>query len=361
MVPIIDGHNDTVLRFYTEDVLELPRRDFFSENDSGHIDFPRAMAGGMLGGFFAIFSPNRFRAPRAVEDDFPGQKDAPETALTYATPLPAPVPQAHALRYTVAMLRRLYGWERQSEGRLRLVDSAASLKQCLNDGVLGLIVHIEGAEAIDPDLDALYVLYAAGLRSLGLVWSRPNAFGHGVPFNFPAGPDIGPGLTPAGKRLVRACNELGILVDMSHLNLAGFEDVAAISSAPLVCTHSGVHALCATPRNLLDSQIDAIAATNGVIGVNFHTGFLREDGRGNRPTPLTEIVRHATYIADRVGVEHVALGSDFDGATMPHDLKDVAGLPRLVEALAAHGFTAAEIDQIAHGNWLRVLHQTWGA
>ena len=111
-------------------------------------------------------------------------------------------------------------------------------------GNLAAVLHIEGAEAIDPELEALEVFYAAGLRSLGPVWSRPNVFGHGVPFRFPSSPDTGPGLTDAGKELVRACNRLRIMLDLTHLNEAGFWDVAALTDAPLVATHSNVHALC---------------------------------------------------------------------------------------------------------------------
>ena len=224
-----------------------------------------------------------------------------------------------------------------------------------------MIIHFEGAEAIDTNLDALHVFYQAGLRSLGPVWSRPTKFGNGVPFNFPATPDIGKGLTKAGKRLIKACNELGIMIDMSHLNEKGFWDVAKISDAPLVCTHSNAHACAPSPRNLLDKQLDAIKETGGVTGMNYHKGFLRADGRSNKETSLTEIVRHAAYIAERIGVDHVTLGSDFDGASMPEDLKDAAGLPKLIDAFRTHGFNEEEIAKIAHGNWLRVLRQTWKA
>src|ERR687885_810159 len=122
----------------------------------------------------------------------------------------------------------------------------------------GLVLHIEGAEAIDPELEALELWYAAGLRSLGPVWSRPNAFGEGVPFAFPASPDTGPGLTRAGKALVRRCAELGIAVDLSHLNEAGFWDVARLDQGPLIASHSGAHALAAASRNLTDAQLDAV-------------------------------------------------------------------------------------------------------
>jgi membrane dipeptidase len=230
----------------------------------------------------------------------------------------------------------------------------------LESGIFAMIFHIEGAEAIDADLTALDVLYAAGLRSLGIVWSRPNIFGHGVPFAFPSSPDTGPGLTDAGKALVRGCNQRGILLDLSHLNEQGFWDVAALSTAPLVATHSGAHALCASARNLTDRQLDAIAASGGVVGVNYHVSFLRADGqRDADTTSLTEIVRHVDYMVKRMGIDHVALGSDFDGAVMPGDLRDAAGLPKLMSALRAAGYDDAALRQIAYGNWLRVLGQTW--
>ena len=167
------------------------------------------------------------------------------------------------------------------------------------------------------------------------------------------------GLTAAGKRLVTACNRLGVLVDLSHLNEAGFWDVHRISDAPLVATHSAVHALCPSPRNLTDAQLDAIGATGGIVGVNFHVGFLRPDGDADAPTSLREIVRHARYVADRIGVEHVGLGSDFDGAHMPDDLEDVTRLPDLVGALGEAGFSQRDLGLITHENWVRVLEQTW--
>ena len=111
-----------------------------------------------------------------------------------------------------------------------------------------MVLHLEGAEAIDGDLNFLEVLYAAGLRSLGPVWSRNNIFGHGVPFKFPASPDLGDGLTAAGEKLVSACNEMKILVDLSHITEKGFWDVARLSKAPLVATHSNAHALCPSPQ-----------------------------------------------------------------------------------------------------------------
>ena len=154
-----------------------------------------------------------------------------------------------------------------------------------------------------------------------------------MPFRFPSSPDTGPGLTDAGRELVRACNSLGILVDLSHLNEAGFWDVRRLSRAPLVATHSNAHALCPASRNLTDAQLDAVRESGGVVGVNFAVTFLREDGHNEPATPITEIVRHVDYLAERMGIDHVAFGSDFDGATIPDELGGAAGLPMLVAAL----------------------------
>jgi len=227
------------------------------------------------------------------------------------------------------------------------------------DGPPAAVMHLEGAEAIDPGLDELDSWHAAGLRSLGPVWSRANAFASGVPFRWPSSPDTGPGLTDAGRRLVRRCAELGILVDLSHLNEAGFWDVAGLDLGPLVASHSGVHAICPTSRNLTDAQLDAIGGSGGVVGIVFAVAFLRRDFAPDADTPLALIAEHARHVRDRIGVDHVALGSDFDGATIPAGLGDAAGLPRLLEALRAGGFTPDEIEAVAWRNWRRVLCAWW--
>jgi membrane dipeptidase len=351
--PVFDGHNDTLLDLYL--TKRGKERTFFVESQHGHIDFPRARAGGFGGGFFAVYVPN----PAVAKGPVSGDVGAKQGQRGYTTPLPDPLEQPYALDFAMGMTAKLFEIEAESQGQLKVVRTADELADCFKRGVMAAILHFEGVEPLDTDLRVLQVFYQAGLRSLGIVWSRPNAFGHGVPFNFPSSPDTGPGLTEAGHKLVKECNRLGVLIDLSHLNERGFWDVAELSEAPLVATHSGVHALCPTPRNLTDRQLDAVGETGGVVGVNFHIGFLRSDGQTDQETSLAEIVRHAAYIADRIGIDHVALGSDFDGATMPHDLKDVAGLPKLMGALSDHGFDEAALRKIAHENWLRVLRKTW--
>jgi membrane dipeptidase len=227
------------------------------------------------------------------------------------------------------------------------------------DGPAAAVLHLEGAEAIDAQLESLPLWYAAGLRSLGPVWSRPNAFAHGVPFVFPSSPDTGPGLSEAGRELVQACGDLGILVDLSHLNEAGFWDVAKLEIGPLVASHSAAHALCAASRNLTDEQLDAVGESDGLVGIVFACPFLREDFADNPDTPIDLIARHAAYVAERIGVSHVALGSDFDGATIPAAVGDAAGMPRVLGALRDIGFSASEVEAIAWRNWRRVLAAWW--
>jgi membrane dipeptidase len=320
---IIDGHNDLVLHAW---------RDVPSQ----HLDLDAARDAGFSGGFFALYIPSpRVQHPQEIP---------------YKLPLPDPI----AFEAATSLAEELF----DVLGALP-VRPALTVEDFV-EGEIAAIAHMEGAEPIAPDLSNLEHWYARGLRSIGLVWSRPNDFAEGVPFAFPGSPDTGPGLTDAGRALVRACNELGILVDCSHLNEAGFWDVAELTSAPLVATHSNAHALCPASRNLIDAQLDAIRDGNGIVGVNFAASFLREDGC-NLPgeTGIGEIVRHVTYLVERMGIDHVGFGSDFDGAELPAELGSVAGLPLLLDALRAAGFDGDELDKITHGNWLRVLGETW--
>ena len=191
------------------------------------------------------------------------------------------------------------------------------------------------------------------------MWSRPNAFGHGVPFRCPSSPDTGPGLTDLGKELVRACNRLKILIDLSHLNERGFWDVAELSDAPLVATHSNAHALSPHSRNLTDKQLAAIRETDGMVGVNFAVSFLRADGRQDRDTPVELIVDHVEHMHQKVGEDGVGFGSDFDGAMVPKELGNAAGLPAIVEVMRARGYGEPLIEKLCSGTGCGVLERTW--
>jgi membrane dipeptidase len=334
-VRVFDGHNDVLSRLL-EAGDDAPE-GFLAGDGAGHLDLPRAARGGFAGGCFAVFT--------ASPPEHAYGSDAYFVAIDHERALPEALAQ-------VALLLRL---ERESGGRLRVARTAADL-----DGAgVAAVLHLEGAEPIGPDLAELEVLHAAGLRSLGLTWSRPNAFATGVPFGFPGSPDQGPGLTDRGRALVRACGELGILVDVSHLNARGFWDVLDASDGPLVASHSNAHVLCPSPRNLTDDQLRALGERGGLVGINFHVSFLRADGAENADTPLVTIVEHALHVAQVAGADCVGLGSDFDGAVMPAALGDVTGLPALLAALSEAGFSPAEVDGIASRNWHRVLAAAW--
>jgi len=148
------------------------------------------------------------------------------------------------------------------------------------------------------------------------------------------------------------------MVDLSHLNERGFWDVAAISTAPLVATHTCVHALCPSARNLTDRQLDAVRESDGVVGLNLCVNDLRPDANRNADTGLDTVVRHFIYLIDRIGIDRVALGSDFDGATIPKAIGDSSGLQRLMEALRESGFDEPSLHKIGFENWMRVLRLT---
>jgi membrane dipeptidase len=341
MTFFFDGHNDSLTR---DD-----HADFLAGREGGHLDISRMAEADMRGGIFAVFIRNPETADwrPALSKRPGGAGPAPELDHDFAS----------AASTTAA--GRLLAWER--EGAVRVGRTVADIDDAAVGGPPVAVLHLEGAEAIDGDLESLDLWYGAGLRSLGPVWSRPNAFGHGVRFRFPSTPDIGSGLTDAGKNLARRCAELGIVFDLAHMNEAGFWDAAALEAGPLVVSHAGCHAICPNSRCLTDAQIDAVGATGGLVGIVYAPAFLRPDGK-NEPatTPLDLIVRHARHVADRIGVEHVALGSDFDGTEVPDALGDVTGVPLLLEEFSKHGFTAEEIDAIAWSNWRRTLARCWG-
>lgn len=322
-VRVFDGHNDLVLRLWQG---QKPR----------DLDLSTAAEAGFSGGFFALFQP----WGAAVE--FPS--DAP-----YAQPLAMELPFADALgvaQEQVAVLEQL---------DVKIARQRADLR---GDEIVA-VMHLEGAEAISADCSNLNEWYARGLRSVGLVWSRPNVFGTGVPFRFPSSGDIGEGLTDAGRQLVKECARLGLVVDISHLNEAGFWDVMRAVDTPVVATHANAHALCAASRNLTDEQLRAIAASGGVIGITFSVDFVRQDGRPDQNTPLGAIIDHVEHIADLVGVEHVAFGSDFEGALLPVGLSGVEGFPELVSLMHQRGMSNEDIAKVARENWIRVLGDAW--
>ena len=351
MMRIFDGHNDTLTKLYS--MGNTGQDAFFDGTSDRQLDLPKARKGGMAGGLFGIFTPPPKTSDEKANNPYHGVEEMSKTVLD----------QTYASVYTGAVIDFAHDLEKHSNGTVEIVRNYVQLENAIQSDVLAMVIHFEGAEAIKKDLSDLESYYDRGLRSLGLVWSRPNVFAEGVPFKYPHSPDTGPGLTDTGKRLISACNKLGIIIDLAHLNEKGFFDVAKLSRHSLVVSHSGAHALCPSTRNLTDAQIDAIGASGGTIGVVFAPFIIdyktNSDGTQDNSTSASRIVEHIDYIAGRIGIDHVSLGSDFDGARMPQDLPDASHLQKLIDILSRHGYTKSDIEKIAYRNWLRVIKTTW--
>lgn len=344
--PVFDGHNDLVLRLLKGDVTA---EQVAQGVPDGHIDTPRAIKGGFGGGIFAIFVPN----PDNISVDHEAMKTPP-----YALPLPPPITEQRAVEWTENGFTALEALE--AADAITICRTAAEISEALPSPKMAASIHIEGAEAVDRDFARLHDWHARGLRSLGPVWSRDTVWGHGVPFRFPSDGDIGPGLTDAGNALIRECNSLRIMIDLSHLNAKGVEDVARISDAPLVASHSNACAVCPHSRNLTDRQLDMIRDSDGIVGVNFASAFLRPDGKWDDKFGLDILLRHFDHLVERMGEDRVGFGSDFDGALIPALIGDCAGLPNLMTAFRDSGVGDALLAKLTHENWVRVLRQTWG-
>ena len=221
------------------------------------------------------------------------------------------------------------------------------------EGKISALLTVEDAVPLAGRIERVDEMFARGVRMAALLWNYENSLG------FPNSPDArehAKPLKPFGREAVERMNELGIIVDVSHLSEGGFWDVADISRKPFIASHSCARALCDHSRNLTDAQLRAVAEHGGIVGVNFNSGFL--NGREDY-TPNADIIRHMDYIRRKAGIESVALGSDFDGIDCALELRDCAGLPSLAGAMESV-FTDDEIDLISSKNALRVLRDTVG-
>ena len=343
MMHVFDGHNDVLGRLWCGSA--DPIADF--NRPFGHINAPQARAGGLAGGFFAMFSP---------------QSRKPFDFSTFSVddlniPLPPMLDEGAALTAVIGQAGIAHMLEQA--GHLRICTDSQTLARSFVDAPLACVLHLEGADCIGPDLLALDTLFALGMRSLGLVWSRPTIFGHGVPFRNDCDGDTGPGLTAQGKALVARCLVLGVMIDTSHLTMKGFWDVAE-AGAPLVATHSNACAIAHNARNLTDEQLRAIGQTGGMVGLNFASIFLSDSGWNTGKAGIEDCLRHLDHMIEMAGEDHVGIGSDFDGAPLPEGISNAGDLPNLVQAMRKHGYGEAMIAKITHENWLDFLSNQLG-
>jgi len=339
---VIDGHNDVVTKVLDDGYdLDVRHAAGFGK-ETGQTDLPRLAESGITAQFLAAWV-DASHAARDPDGSF-------ERALAYFDAI-----DAFAARHPE---------------RLLLATDATAVWRAKREGRIAIYVGVEGGHAIEGSLDKLRELRRRGARYLTLTWNNGNEWaGSSIGVN---GTRTG-GLTPFGRDVIRELERLGMLVDLSHASDRTFDDVLEVATNPVVATHSCARALADHPRNLSDGQLRAVARTGGVVGVNFYSRFLdpaflaaalaREGGAADVPlpeTPLSLLADHVEHVARVAGVEHVALGSDFDGvAALPEGMEDVTCLPRLAEALLARGFGDEELRLFLGGNLLRVMEHVF--
>jgi membrane dipeptidase len=307
---VVDLHCDTLLEIHAG------QRRLSDRSTKGHIDLPRLREGGVDVQVFAAYVAPKLAAR--------GPDRARELIRAFKAAVAAsPDLMVHAT-------------------------TVAAIEQARREHKLAAVLSIENGDALGGRLEALDEFYREGVRMLGLTWNPSNALGDGV-----LGRRHG-GLTDLGRAAARRMEALGMVVDASHLSEAAFWDLMNASRGPIIASHSNAAALHPHPRNLTDEQLRAIARRGGVVGVNFYPGFLGS-------ATLTRVLDHIDHMVRVMGIDHVALGSDYDGIPQaPAGLEDAARLPNLTAGLQARGYAMEQIRKVLGGNALRVLREVWG-
>jgi len=312
---VIDLHQDTPR--HTID----PGVDLLAGSPAAHVDLPRLEAGGALAVVWAACGVQ-------PEDEFS-------------------LPPTEAAALVTRMIAGARDLIARSAGRLRLVRSTADFDACLADGPIGILLALEGADALLGSLAMLESLWALGVRVLVLTWNHRNPFAAGCR----DADDIG--LTPLGRELVLRAAEQGMLIDLAHASPRTFDRAVALLDRPFLVSHTACAALQAHVRNLSDVQLRAVAERGGVAGIMLYPPFLAAPGARVDATTVAAHVRHAIDVA---GEEAVAIGTDWDGMTgLPIDLTGWQDLPRLIDALRAVGLGAGALEKVTWRNAARVI------
>jgi len=344
-IPVFDGHNDALTRLWLSDHPD-PVHAFIHERLAGHLDLKRCQEAGFVGGMFAIFLPPFNYVQQHHPNKLFDQNASDFTQQQIEQICLEQLDLAHQLA--------------QRSTDIQICTSVQDIQSCIDTQKLGIVLHMEGAEALQHNPDLLDVFYERGLRSIGPLWNRPSRFGHGLNAKFPHSPDTGEGLTLEGKAFIKRCSDKKMVIDVSHMNEQAFWDTVNILQQPIVATHSNVHVLCPQARNLTNHQLKEIQDSNGMVGVNFDVAFLRPDGQRNADTSIDVILDHLDYLIDQMGEEHVGFGSDFDGALISTELADVTGLHQLIERMQQRGYSNTLIENICMNNWMKVFYRIFG-
>jgi membrane dipeptidase len=355
---VVDSHDDTTQRMFFDKTFDLGSR-----HPDGNIDIPRMREGGLDALFFSIWVPSSVTGPIAVKRALQQIDSVHEAVRTHP-------------------------------GDMVLATTAAELRQAVADKKIDALIGVEGGHMIDDDLGTLRDFYRLGVRYMTLTHFQNNNWADSstdTPKHH--------GLTDFGKAVVREMNRLGMMVDISHVADKTFADVIALTTVPVIASHSSARAIANHPRNMTDEMLKTLGANGGVVMINYEVSFLSEENRlaqekgggvvaaldrmskvckgdeacstletaritreamdkGTLPAVSWEkIVEHIDHAVKMAGVDHVGLGSDFDGATMPIGMEDASQLPKLTAALLAKGYSAADVEKILGGNILRVMER----
>jgi len=307
---IVDGHCDSLLDFVNNE------RTLTDPSAKGHWDLQRARHSGVSLQFLAAFIQTKYKPRRSLQRG-------------------------------LQLIEGAHRFIANHSDQVFLVQRKLDLEQIPDPTRLGILLSVEGGEILGEDLFMLDIIFKLGIRALGLTWNQRNALAAGV-----GEADTQLKLSYFGQEVVQHMNKLGMIVDVSHLNEAGFWHVLEVSKDPIAATHSCAKALCDHPRNLTDQQLRALGRHKGVVGVNFSPRFLKETG----VTTRDDVVRHICHIAEVAGVETVGLGSDFDGIEeTPEGLGHVGDYIYLRDDLIKTGFSSREVEQIMGCNFMRLL------
>lgn len=257
------------------------------------------------------------------------------------------------------VLKNINKFYKEIEANKDLIKQIFSYKDIEENKLMSAMLTLEEGDVINDDLDILELYYRLGVRMIALTWNFKNSIGSP---NFTPNPDryqmlrtlnTTDGLTPFGKEYVKKCNELGIIIDVSHLGDKGFEDVLELSTKPIVASHSNSRAICDVARNLSDEMILKLHKNNGVMGMNFCEDFISNDSNGS----VENIIKHIDHIKELGCIDNIGLGSDFDGIKKRNEMSDCSQMYMLIDALKEHGYSNEEIEKICYKNVLRVYKE----
>jgi len=330
--PLIDGHNDMPWRYLSGYDGNPEAIDFSSDTSQVcprmQTDIPRMRAGCVGAQFWAVYIP----------DDWAGKG---------------------ANRAAVRMIEFVQRMASLYPAHLEMAYSGGDVRRIHASGRIACLIGIEGAHTLDGSLESLEEFYRLGARYMTLACSQSNDFADSA-----NGVRIHGGLSPLGKKLVRAMNHLGMLVDLSHASVETMMDALETTSAPVIFSHSCARALCETPRNVPDDVLRLVVKNGGVVMVAFVPMFLRKvagelpqnDAGADTPATLSDVADHIDHVRDVAGIDCVGIGSDFGGCrTMPEGLPDVSAYPALLAELLRRGYSNTDVKKVAGENILRVL------